>query len=162
MTSSEKRSRKAGQLFISIGVVVLGVLIALGTLKLPAATGYSKVGPRLVPVIVSGGLILLGLVLLKEACAEGFRNVNEDEGASVPTHWFAFIWISAAMLLNGILMTRAGFVIAGVVMFVMTARGFGSVRWLPNTLIGIVIASVTYAFFNYGLGLTLPSGLLPF
>ncbi len=160
--SAKSAGRNTGQLLIAAGVVVLGVLMALGTMQLPEATGYAKVGPRLVPAIVSGGLILLGLMLLKEAWFAGFKDVDETEAAATPTRWEAFAWISAAMIINGLLMVRAGFVIAGVVMFVMTARGFGSQRWLANSLIGLVIASITYAFFNYGLGLSLPAGLLPF
>ncbi len=162
MASTETRKGRTGQLLIAAGVVVLGVLMALGTMQLPEATGYAKVGPRLVPAIVSGGLILLGLMLLKEAWFSGFKDVDEEEATATPTHWPAFAWISAAMIINGILMVPAGFVIAGVVMFVMTARGFGSMRWVQNALIGLVIASLTYAFFNYGLGLSLPAGLLPF
>jgi putative tricarboxylic transport membrane protein len=65
------------------------------------------------------------------------------------------------MIINGILMVPAGFVIAGIVMFMMAARGFGSRRWLKNGVIGAILAAMTYAFFNYGLGLNLPAGLLP-
>jgi hypothetical protein len=46
-------------------------------------------------------------------------------------------------------------------MFVMAARGFGSMRWVQNAIVGAIIAGITYAFFNYGLGLNLPRGLLP-
>ena len=162
MESPRARKGKTGQLAIAAAVLILGILMGLGTMQLPEATGYAKVGPKLVPTIVSGALMLLGLLLLKEAWFGGFQDVDEAAAAANPTEWKAFAWISGAMISNGILMVPAGFVIAGVVMFVMAARGFGSTRWARNAIIGAIIAAITYAFFNYGLGLNLPRGLLPF
>lgn len=160
--SAEVRKGKPGQLAVAAAVLILGISMALGTMQLPEATGYAKVGPRLVPAIVSGALTLLGIMLLKEAWFGGFKDVDEGAAAANPTEWKAFAWISGAMIINGILMVPAGFVIAGVVMFAMAARGFGSTRWARNALIGAIIAAITYAFFNYGLGLNLPRGLLPY
>jgi len=162
MAAAGERRGKAGQVAVSAAVLVLGVLMALGTRQFPEATGYAGVGPRLVPAIVSGALILLGLLLLKEAWTAGFKDVDEDAEAANPAHWQAFAWISGGMILNGILMVPAGFVIAGSALFVLAARGFGSVRWVQNALVGALIAALTYAFFNYGLGLNLPRGLLPY
>ncbi|MEO7132952.1 MAG: tripartite tricarboxylate transporter TctB family protein [Vicinamibacterales bacterium] len=160
--SPAKRSGSTGQLAVAAAVLVLGVLLAVGTMQLPEATGYAKVGPKLVPTIVSGALMLLGVLLLREAWFGGFHDVDEAAAATNPTEWKAFAWISGAMIVNGLLMVPAGFVIAGIVMFVMAARGFGSTRWVHNAIIGAIIAAITYAFFNYGLGLNLPLGLLPF
>ena len=162
MESVDLRKGKAGQLAVAAAVFLLGILMALGTMQLPEATGYAKVGPRLMPSIVSGGLIVLGLILLKEAIFGGFKDVDEDAAAANPTYWIAFAWISGAMIVNGFLMVAAGFIIAGTIMFVMAARGFGSARWLQNAIVGAVLAAITYSFFNYGLGLNLPRGLLPY
>ncbi|MBK8740008.1 MAG: tripartite tricarboxylate transporter TctB family protein [Betaproteobacteria bacterium] len=162
MAGPGTRNGRAGQLAVAAAVLVLGIGMALGTLQLPEATGYAGVGPRLVPAIVSGALMLLGLLLLKEAWFTGFKEVDEGAEAANPTHWQAFGWISGAMIIDGILMVPAGFVIAGTVLFVLAARGFGSARWIQNAIVGASIAALTYAFFNYGLGLNLPRGLLPF
>ena len=159
---SAGRKVATGQMAVAVGVLIFGILMALGTMQLPEATGYAKVGPRLMPAIVSAGLMLLGAMLIKEAWFGGFRDVDEEAVAGNPTEWKAFGWISAAMIVNGILMVPAGFVIAGIIMFSLAARGFGSARWFRNGLIGLVLAALTYAFFNYGLGLSLPRGLLPF
>ena len=153
--------RHAGQIMVAVGVLAFGIALAYGTSLLPEATGYAKVGPRLMPTIVSGGLILLGLVLLKDALFGGFRGVDESEAAANPTDWRAIALISAALIANGILMVPAGFVLSGTLLFVLAARGFGNKAWVKNALIGLVIAVITYAFFNYGLGLGLPRGILP-
>jgi putative tricarboxylic transport membrane protein len=53
-----------------------------------------------------------------------------------------------------------GFILSSTILFVMTARGFSSRRWLLNIATGVVLAAIVYAIFNYGLGLTLPAGIL--
>lgn len=148
-------------MLLAVGVLIFGAALAYGTSQLPEATGYAKVGPRLMPTIVSAGLILLGLVLLKEALWGGFRGVDEVEANDNPTNWRAFGWITAGIIFNGILMVPIGFVISGTLLFVLAARGFGSKAWAKNAIVGLVIANITYAFFNYGLGLGLPRGILP-
>jgi len=161
-TNAPNKALHRGQLVVSICVVLLGAALAYGTYQLPEATGYAKVGPRLMPAIVSGGLLLLGLLLLKETLTGGFRGVDESEHGEKPTHWPAFAWISAGLIVNGLLIVPAGFVIAGTLLFVMAARGFDSRAYGRNAAIGLTIAALTYAFFTYGLGLALPAGLLPF
>jgi len=153
--------RYVGQILFATGIFVFGGAVAFGTTFLPDATGYAKVGPRLMPTLVSAGLILLGLILLKEALFGGFRGVDETEAIENPTDWPAFAWITAGIIANGILMVPVGFVISGTLLFVLAARGFGSKTWVKNAIIGLIIAAITYAFFNYGLGLGLPRGILP-
>ncbi|MFN6169407.1 MAG: tripartite tricarboxylate transporter TctB family protein, partial [Burkholderiales bacterium] len=65
-------------------------------------------------------------------------------------------------VLNGLLIVTAGFVIAGTLLFVLSARGFESRAYVRNAVVGMAIAGFTYAFFTYGLGLALPAGILPF
>jgi putative tricarboxylic transport membrane protein len=146
---------------VAVGVLLLGAALGFGTLQLPVATGYAKIGPRLMPTLVTIGLLALGAVLLKDALTGGFRGIDEEEEAAKPTHWPAFAWISGAMILNGALMVHAGFVIAGALMFVLAARAFGDRRWALNLGVGLLIAAATYAGFNFGLGLNLPRGILP-
>jgi putative tricarboxylic transport membrane protein len=53
-----------------------------------------------------------------------------------------------------------GFIFASTILFVMVARGFNSRRWGLNIVTGLVLGSAVLAMFNYGLGLTLPAGIL--
>ncbi len=158
---SGRAPRHTGQILVAAGVLILGAALAYGTTQLPEATGYAKVGPRLMPTIVSVGLILLGVVLMKEALFGGFRGVDEAEAAANSTDWRAYAWITVGIIANGILMVPVGFVISGALLFVLAARGFGNKDWVKNAIIGLIIAIVTYGFFNYGLGLGLPRGILP-
>jgi len=151
-----------GQLALAAGVTLLGIAIGIGAYFLPEASGYSGVGPRLFPSIVAVCLVPLGIFLLREALSGGFHDVDEQAEAANPTNWRAFGWISASLLVNGALMTTLGFVLSGVVLFVLAARGFDSRKPARDAIIGAAIALAAYGFFNYVLGLGLPSGVLPF
>ncbi|HUQ27287.1 MAG TPA: tripartite tricarboxylate transporter TctB family protein [Usitatibacter sp.] len=137
----------AGQVAVGAGVAAIGALILGGSFFLPTGGGYAQVGPGVVPRVVGGILIVLGVLLLREAFTGGFSGVDEEAEARLPMDWPAFAWVS-------------GGIIASTVLFVMVARGFNSRRWLGNAITGLVLAIVVFVIFNYGLGLTLPAGVL--
>jgi len=142
------------------GVLAIGALILGGSFYLPTGGGYAQVGPGVVPRVVGVGLMLLGVVLLREAFAGGFSGVDEEAEAKLPMDWVAFAWVSAGIIGYGLLVEPAGFVIASTLLFVLVARGFNSLRWLLNAVTGLVLAIIVFAIFNYGLGLTLPAGVI--
>jgi putative tricarboxylic transport membrane protein len=149
-----------GQLAVSVGILALGVLILGGAFYLPAGAGYAQVGPGVVPKFVGGGLILLAAGLLREVFTGGYRGVDEEAELHLPMDWVAFAWVSGAIIVYGLLVERLGFVIASTLLFMFSARSFGSRRWLLNAIVGMLLAAFVFAIFNYGLGLTLPPGIL--
>ena len=149
-----------GQVLVAGGVLAIGALVLGGSFFLPTGGGYAQVGPGVVPRIVGAGLIVIGAMLLREAFTGGFRGVDEEAERKLPLDWPAFAWVSAGIVAYGLLVEPAGFVIASTLLFVLVARGFASRRWLPNAVIGVILAAVVFAIFNYGLGLTLPAGVL--
>lgn len=152
--------RPKGQIAVSAGVVALGVFVLVGAADLPAGGGYAQVGPGVVPRVVGAVLLLLGAMLLREALAGGFRGVDEDAEMHLPMDWGAFAWVSGGIIVYGLLVERAGFLIASTLLFVAVARGFASRRWLSNALVGLAVAAFIFAVFNYALGLQLPAGIL--
>lgn len=149
-----------GQVAVAGGVLAIGALILAGSFYLPTGGGYAQVGPGVVPRVVGVGLVVLGIFLLREAFAGGFNGVDEEAEARLPMDWAAFAWVSAGIIGYGLLVERAGFVVASTLLFVLVARGFNSRRWLLNTVTGLVLAVIVFAIFNYGLGLTLPAGVI--
>ena len=150
----------AGQVAVAAGVGVIGALILGGSFFLPTGGGYAQVGPGVVPRVVGTVLLILGAFLLREAFTGGFSGVDEEAEAKLPMDWPAFAWVSGGIIAYGLLVEPAGFVIASTILFVMVARGFSSRRWLLNAITGLVLAIVVFVIFNYGLGLTLPPGVL--
>lgn len=131
-----------------------------GSFHLPTGGGYAQVGPGVVPRIVACGILVLGAWLVYEAASGGFRGVDEEAEARLPMHWASFAWVSGGLIAYGLLIERLGFILASIVLFLLVARGFGSRRWLLNTVSAAVLAVVIFAVFTYGLGLTLPPGVL--
>jgi len=154
------RSRPKGQIALAAGTLLLGVLILVGSTDLPAGGGYAQVGPGVVPRVVGGVIVFLGALLLREALTGGFRGVDEEAEVHLPMNWAAFAWITAGIIVYGLLVERAGFLIASTLLFMAVARGFASRRWLLNAVIGLAVAAFIFAVFNYGLGLQLPAGVL--
>ena len=150
----------AGQLAVAAGMVVLGGLVFWGSYDLPTGGGYAQVGPGVVPRIVGVFMLLLGALLVREALTGGFRGVDEAEERGRGMDWASFAWITAGIFAYGLAIERLGFILSSVILFTMVARGLGSRRWALNIGIGVVLAVAIFALFNYGLGLTLPPGVL--
>ena len=150
-----------GQLFLSLGVVGLGVAFLIGAFMIPDAGGYSTVGPAAIPKIVGAALLLLGAFLIYEVFwLKGFRNHDEAAERALPMSWTAFAWLSGGLIVYGLTIEHIGFVPASVLLFLATAAGFNSKRWVMNAITSVILASAIFALFNYGLGLNLPKGFL--
>lgn len=150
----------AGQVAVAAGVAVIGALVLVGSFYLPTGGGYAQVGPGVVPRFVGALTLVLGALLLREAFTGGFHGVDEEAEVHLPMDWIAFAWVSGGIIGYGLLIEHAGFILASTLLFVLVARGFNSRRWLLNVVTGVVLAAIVYAIFNYGLGLTLPAGVL--
>jgi len=151
------------ELVISLGVLLLGVGATIVAWRLPEAGGYARIGPNVVPRIISAGLILLGVWLLAEVFTGGFRARVHDDPAERGEHgfvWSAFAWVSAGLIAQMALVHTAGFVIAAAVLFSFVARGFGSRRWVRDFSMGLVLALLVFLFFVRFLNVNLPAGWL--
>jgi putative tricarboxylic transport membrane protein len=155
--------RSPAEIALSVGVLALGVGVAVGTALLPSEGGYARIGPNFVPGVVGSGLIAVGVWLLYEALAGGWRNVPDDSPAARGEHAFhapAFLWVTAGLFAHMILIGTAGFVIAGALLLACVARGFGSRRFGRDLAIGFVLALAAFLFFVKFLNVGLPGGWL--
>ncbi len=151
------------EVVLSLAVLALGVAVAVGASQMSGAGGYARVGPNAAPAVIAGGLILLGLWLAYEAFSGGWRNaVSEDaaERGEHPFHAGAFIWISAGLFAQILLIHTAGFVLAQAVLFACVARGFGSPKWPRDLAIGLMLGLGVFLFFVKFLNVNLPAGWL--
>jgi putative tricarboxylic transport membrane protein len=140
---------------LSVGILALGIAAALVTATLPSEGGYAGIGPNFIPAIVAAGLVALGVWLAYEALSAGWRKMPPHEARFMRR---PFAWVSAALFLHMALIAWAGFVVAGTVLFVMVARGFGSARLARDTGVGVLLTTGIYLFFVKLLNVTLPAG----
>jgi putative tricarboxylic transport membrane protein len=149
--------RSGAEVALSLGVLALGIGVAAVTATLSSEGGYAGIGPNFIPAVVAGGMILLGIWLAFEAFSGGWRNRSEQTEVFEPS---PFLWISAGLFAHMALIGWAGFVIAGTALFACVARGFGSHRFLRDSIIGLVLALGVFLFFVKLLNVNLPAGWL--
>jgi putative tricarboxylic transport membrane protein len=150
-----------GELACSIGLLVIGLFVLVDTGNIPEGQSFSGVGPRFFPYLVGAGLTACGALLVFRALAGGWRAMPYSDAHATPD-WPAFALISAGIVLQMVLIGWAGFVLAGIVLFTLVARGFGSARLVRDIVIGAVLVTVAYLVFTRLLSLTLPAGWLSF
>ena len=143
--------------------VLLGLVLAGGTLLIGTGFGYDRIGPRTMPYGVALGLLLLGGALVVPALR---RRREDDAPVSDPLGWKALAILALACAVFLLLAGRAGFILAASLQFWLVARAFGNRRPLRDAAAAALLSLVVYAAFARGLGLALPAGpleaLLPF
>jgi putative tricarboxylic transport membrane protein len=155
---------RSTQTAIGAATLALGALFIAGATTISADAGYSGVGPNFLPWVVGVALAVCGGFLVHEARSGGFRQMEEPSGAP-RGDWPGFVWVSAGILLNALLITTLGFILSCTLCFVLAVRGFrhaegrldlGLRAWLKDSAIGLAIAAPVYWMFTQLLAISLP------
>ena len=148
--------RDRATLAISVAIVLLALFAFAQLGGIPTDGGYSAVGPRFAPLVVGVGLLAIGLLLLRQALAGGWREMPPPPGE--PLHLPSFLWIAWGLALQMAIIGVVGFTIASTILFAAVARGFGSRRLVFDAIVGFVLTAAVFLFFTRVLGLALPAG----
>jgi len=150
-----------------LGVALLlgaaGVLVFLDANGL--VTPYSKsdpVGPKTVPFIVAGMLVVCAVLLAINVLrgGKGEAEGGEDVDLDHPADWKTILPLAGAFVANILLIDWAGWVISGTVLFWGSVLALGSRRYIRDGLISVALSLLTFYGFYLGLGIALPAGLL--
>lgn len=160
MVSPGVRRRQAG---VGALVLALGLGLGGGAWFIPSEAGYAGVGPDFLPWLVAMALVVCGSLLLRQALQGGFKVFVPPAGAA-HGDWVGFAWVSAGLLLNAALITRAGFILSCTLCFVLAMQGLrgpqratrGLRGWLTDAAIGTAIAAPVYWLFTKALAINLP------
>lgn len=164
MTQQHSSRSKPLQTLIGTGLVVLALALAWGASTVSSEAGYGGVGPNFFPWVVSIALLICGVLCVVHALTGGFRVLEEGSGAE-RAHWKGFIWVSAGLLLNALLITTLGFILSCALCFVLSVRGFRSSEgeldlrlqaWIKDSLIGVAVAAPVFWMFTKLLAINLP------
>lgn len=161
MQHSAARMRQG---WLAIGVLALAIAMAVGAVDIPSDAGYAGIGPNFLPWLVSAVLGLCGIGMLWEVRTGGFRGMLPD-ASTEPMHVPGFVWVSAGMLLNALLLTSLGFILSCTLCYAFAVRGLrgaeghhdkGIRRWLVDAVTGAAIAAPVYWMFTKLLAINLP------
>ncbi|WP_298210072.1 tripartite tricarboxylate transporter TctB family protein [Acidovorax sp.] len=164
MTQQHSSRSKPLQTLVGAGLVVLSLGLAWGASSVSSEAGYGGVGPNFFPWVVSIVLLVCGVLCIVHALTGGFRDL-EDGSGDVRAHWKGFIWVSAGLLLNALLITTLGFILSCALCFVLSVRGFKSAEgeldlrlqaWIKDSFIGIAVSAPVYWMFTQLLAINLP------
>lgn len=154
-------TRRWGEAGIGLGTVVFAGIAAWQASGIASEGVGSSVGPNVVPWIVSGMLAVFGAALAIEALLSRATPARSGEGdVNDSIDWRGAGWMSLGLLLNVGLIELVGFILASTLLFVCTARGFGSIRLVRDAGIGFTLALIAYLGFDRLLGYKIGSGLI--
>lgn len=156
-----RRGLSVPDLLVALGVLIVGALLLIGTLKIPFGIN-AYVGPRVFPMIVSVGTLALGALLLV-ATLRGYRAepaAEEDSDPDAQPDLRQPGIILGGFLLGSLILVPLGFVVGTAVMYFSVGFAFGERRVPLLAGVALIVALVTYVAFTRGLGLSLPPGIL--
>jgi putative tricarboxylic transport membrane protein len=155
--------RDHSELGVCVLLLALGVLVLTDALTMDVdLTQRGPVGPRTVPLVVGGGLLLIAALLAVDVLrgGRGEAEGGEDVDLSEPADWRTVLLLAGVFLGAAVLIGPLGFPVAGALLFWGAAFTLGSRRADRDPLIAAVLSLVTYAVFDKLLGVPLPGGPL--
>jgi len=163
VTSLTTGLKGRAELGVSLLLGAAGVLVFLDANGL--VTPYSKsdpVGPKTVPFIVAGMLVVCAVLLAINVLrgGKGEAEGGEDVDLEHPADWKTILPLAGAFILNILLVDWAGWVISGTVLFWGSVLALGSRHYVRDGLISVALSLLTFYGFYLGLGIALPAGLL--
>ncbi|NUP59663.1 MAG: tripartite tricarboxylate transporter TctB family protein [Pseudarthrobacter sp.] len=163
MTSLTTGLKGRSELGVALLLGAAGVIVFLDANGL--VTPYSKsdpVGPKTVPFIVAGMLVVCAVLLAVNVLrgGKGEAEGGEDVDLTHPADWKTVLPLAGAFVANILLIDWAGWVISGTVLFWGSVLALGSRRYIRDGLISVALSLLTFYGFYLGLGIALPAGLL--
>lgn len=140
------RSFDVGNLAAGVLFVLFGLFFGLQSAGLEIGTAL-RMGPGYFPLVLSGILLLLGLVIAASAVrTEGDANI----GALA---WRGMVFILPAPVFFGLTVQGLGFVPAIFLTTAIAGRASLRMRWPSTLLLATGVTLFATAVFSYGLGL---------
>ena len=152
--------RRHAVLGAALFVLFLGLVAGWQAAVIPASPLYAQVGPKAVPFLVAGGLVLLGAALTAAALRGGWSHDIAELSDAPPPNPRALGLLLAGLLANLALIVPFGFTVAATAQFALVAAAFGSRAHLRNLGIAFAVSLGAYALFVKLLGVNIGAGVV--
>ncbi len=159
MTAQDKRAKvvlnniNLPEAALGTFAVLLGAYVAFDASGYRDGSTYDGLGPSLLPYVIAAGLILTGLPILIGAFLSPASAKTAEQ-----IDWKPVALITLGLIIPIPFILMLGWIPVIAVVFAVGARAFGSRRTVLDLGLGLAFGILTFAIFNYGLGLHLPSG----
>jgi putative tricarboxylic transport membrane protein len=160
---TQQTSRRTAQSLVGGLVLLTGLGLAVGALKIPGEAGYGGVGPNFLPWVVAVVLTLCGVLIVREALTTGFSDVADPSGGD-RAWWPGLVWVSAGLLANAALITTIGFILSCALCYLLAVQGLRRAQGqrpsardiVLDVVAGLAIAAPVYWTFTKFLAINLP------
>lgn len=135
----------------AVGLFAVAAVTAWDASQMRQVTSYG-VGPEYASYLVAALFAILGVGHVWQGLRGRFERAERAD-------WKAVAWVALALgSLILVIQAGGGFILAATLLFAFTARALGRRAFLVDALIGAVLATLVFLFFNNLLTLSLPSG----
>ena len=151
------------ELGVALFLGALGVLVVAQALLLPESLiARGPVGPRTVPLVVGGLLVVVAGFLAVDVLrgGRGEPEGGEDIDLTGRSDWRTIALLVAAFAANALLIEPLGWPVSGAVLFWGSAFALGSRHYVRDAVIAVVLSVGSWYLFVLGLGIALPVGVL--
>jgi hypothetical protein len=151
----EKAMSPRADFFTGIGLVVFSAVMFGIASRMPPAANYG-LGPGGYPMLVSGVLILLGVIL----AVQGWLGIRRRASAQKPVLTLAEFKGIALLALSFwayvFLMKYLGFLITTPVFLFLFLLQYGDRKWPRMVLTSLIATGISWALFTYSFRIFLP------
>ncbi|MEO6269030.1 MAG: tripartite tricarboxylate transporter TctB family protein [Lautropia sp.] len=132
------------------------MFVVFGALFMAWSTDYQfgttqRMGPGYFPTVLGGMLVVLGILVGLPAIKAGAPETHVEK-----TGWRGLLVILGAVILYAILLPRLGFVVALVVLIIMSAMASEEFAWKAALASCVILGFFSYLVFVKGLELQFP------
>jgi putative tricarboxylic transport membrane protein len=168
-TTNEPQQSAADTTVDKAQYIICAVLVAVGAFliydALTLEAGFAKVdpvGPRLFPIFIGAGLIVLAVILAIAIPrgSVGEADAGEDVDPTMPGDWRTVGLLVGVFVATILLVEPLGWAITGALLFAGSATILGNRHYIRNLVIGAVLSVGSFYAFYSGLGIPLPAGIL--
>ncbi len=148
----KKRNMIYGSLITALGIFAF---IYAGRYANTVSLGQGSTGGDFFPRIMSGGLIVTGLIIVLTSLLS--KKPEED---CEPIHWVELLINMAILALYYVLLRPLGFIVDSVLVTAVVMYRFGCRNYPAIVIWSVVMPSVIFCLFYYTLYVGLPLGIL--